>query len=98
MSHLWFSHKHRDSPGSTQGKRTDIHKLALTRAETDVSVLVHRVEGTGETVEAEVARVKGVGGWIEDGRVCDVLAVSRAFGDAMFKGDGLPDLLQFGIE
>jgi len=58
----------------------------------------HRVEGTGETVEAEVARVKGVGGWIEDGRVCDVLAVSRAFGDAMFKGDGLPDLLQFGID
>lgn len=58
----------------------------------------HRVEGGGKTVEAEVARVEGVGGWIEDGRVCDVLAVSRAFGDAMFKGEGLPDLLQYGID
>ena len=49
-------------------------------------------------MDAEVARVQSVGGWIEDGRVCDVLAVSRSFGDAMFKGDGRPDLLQFGIE
>ena len=33
----------------------------------------------------EVARVRGTGGWIYDGRVCNILAVSRAFGDWEFK-------------
>lgn len=32
-----------------------------------------------------------------DGRVCDVLAVSRAFGDAEFKGDGLKQFLSDGV-
>lgn len=41
---------------------------------------------------------QGVGGWVDDGRVCGVLAVSRAFGDAEFKGPGLPSLLLTGIE
>ena len=49
-------------------------------------------------MEAESKRVEAVGGWIEDGRVCDVLAVSRAFGDPHFKGQGLPQLLQYGME
>jgi hypothetical protein len=44
-----------------------------------------------------VARVEGVGGWIADGRVCDVIAVSRAFGDREFKGDGMPAMLQRGV-
>ena len=57
----------------------------------------HRVTGSGPTVEAEVHRVESVGGWIEDGRVCDVIAVSRAFGDAQFKGDGPKDMLQQGV-
>lgn len=43
-------------------------------------------------------RPQGVGGWVDDGRVCGVLAVSRAFGDAEFKGAGLPSLLLTGIE
>ena len=57
----------------------------------------HRVTGSGPTVEAEVHRVESVGGWIEDGRVCDIIAVSRAFGDAQFKGDGPKDMLQQGV-
>ena len=57
----------------------------------------HRVTGSGPTVEAEVHRVEDVGGWIEDGRVCDVIAVSRAFGDREFKGDGAKSMLQRGV-
>eukprot|EP00983_Pelagomonas_calceolata_P025404 797854-Pelagomonas_calceolata.AAC.2 len=39
----------------------------------------------------EVARVKAAGGWVYDGRVCNILAVSRAFGDWEFKvGELLP--------
>lgn len=38
-----------------------------------------------------------VGGWVTNGRVCDVLAVSRAFGDRDFKGDGLEGFLQQGV-
>ncbi|PNW84026.1 hypothetical protein CHLRE_04g218150v5 [Chlamydomonas reinhardtii] len=58
----------------------------------------HRVYGSGADVSAEIERVKSVGGWIDDGRVCGVLAVSRAFGDWEFKGEGLPRLLETGIE
>lgn len=57
----------------------------------------HRVAGGGPTVEAEVARVEAAGGWIADGRVCDVIAVSRAFGDQEFKGAGMPGMLQRGV-
>lgn len=57
----------------------------------------HRVTGSGPTVEAEAHRVEEVGGWIEDGRVCDVIAVSRAFGDREFKGDGATSMLQRGV-
>lgn len=57
-----------------------------------------RVCGRGKTVESEIARVESVGGWISDDRVCDILAVSRAFGDSQFKGPGLQELLAYGIE
>ena len=51
-----------------------------------------------EIAQAEIKRVQDCGGWISrDGRVCDVLAVSRAFGDWEFKGKGLSTLLQAGI-
>lgn len=47
---------------------------------------------------SEMHRVQEAGGWIDDGRVCDILAVSRAFGDCEFKGEGLPIMLKKGVE
>ncbi len=47
---------------------------------------------------AEMERVKAVGGWIEDGRVCDMIAVSRAFGDPDFKGEGMAGMLARGVK
>lgn len=41
--------------------------------------------GFGDHVVEEIERVEAAGGWITDGRVCNVLAVSRAFGDPEFK-------------
>ena len=67
----------------------------------DVKEPIHhrgRLYGKGSAVEAEVARVEAAGGWVSDGRVCDVLAVSRAFGDRQFKGDGLEQLVARGLE
>lgn len=59
----------------------------------------HRVWGKTPGVVAEIERIESVGGWVDDGRVCGVLAVSRAFGDMEFKGQaGLKLLLQKGIE
>jgi serine/threonine protein phosphatase PrpC len=59
----------------------------------------HRVYGKGPVVEAEKARVEAAGGWVADGRVCDVIAVSRAFGDLQFKEEaGRKEMLQFGVE
>lgn len=49
-------------------------------------------------MERETERVESVGGWVGDGRVCDVLAVSRAFGDREFKGSGLKTMLEKGVE
>lgn len=43
-------------------------------------------------------RVLSTGAWVHDGRVCNILAVSRAFGDWEFKGKGLQQLLQGGVE
>eukprot|EP01025_Chloroclados_australasicus_P010621 TRINITY_DN1438_c1_g1_i17.p1 TRINITY_DN1438_c1_g1~~TRINITY_DN1438_c1_g1_i17.p1 ORF type:complete len:412 (+),score=57.97 TRINITY_DN1438_c1_g1_i17:2494-3729(+) len=57
----------------------------------------HRVWGRGSQVQSESQRVEEAGGWIKDGRVCDILAVSRAFGDWEFKGEGLQDLLKYGV-
>ncbi|KAI8474448.1 MAG: phosphatase 2C-like domain-containing protein [Monoraphidium minutum] len=56
----------------------------------------HRVHGVGPDVSEEVARVESTGAWVVDGRVCNVLAVSRAFGDPEFKGVGLKTLLASG--
>jgi serine/threonine protein phosphatase PrpC len=43
------------------------------------------VYGFGDHVLEESERVEAAGGWIVDGRVCNILAVSRAFGDPEFK-------------
>eukprot|EP00803_Ostreobium_quekettii_P009136 evm.model.scf_558EXC.8 EVM.evm.TU.scf_558EXC.8 scf_558EXC:59871-62527(+) len=58
----------------------------------------HRVCGNGTAVQPEIERVKSVGGWVSDGRVCDVLAVSRAFGDWEFKGEGRQHGLAESVE
>lgn len=58
----------------------------------------HRVYGQGQIVESETLRIENSGGWVDDGRVCGILAVSRAFGDADFKGEGLERLLIRGVE
>ncbi|GLC42261.1 hypothetical protein PLESTF_001141700 [Pleodorina starrii] len=71
----------------------------LSRKGTAVTLAhYHRVYGSGPDVSSEIERIKSVGGWVDDGRVCGVLAVSRAFGDWEFKGRGLPRLLETGIE
>ncbi|KAI8475375.1 MAG: phosphatase 2C-like domain-containing protein [Monoraphidium minutum] len=56
----------------------------------------HRVYGYGADVLEEVERIEAAGGWVMDGRVCNVLAVSRAFGDPEFKGEGLKMLMREG--
>jgi protein phosphatase 1A len=71
--------------------------LARGSAVIDLST-EHRVWGKGGVVAAEIDRVVAAGGWIDDGRVCGVLAVSRAFGDPDFKGQGLDNLLIRGVE
>lgn len=58
----------------------------------------HRVHGGGEMVEQELKRIQAAGGWVDDGRVLGVLAVSRAFGDVEFKGDGLNMLMASGVK
>jgi hypothetical protein len=58
----------------------------------------HRAYGKGKIVKSETKRIESVGGWVENGRVCDMLAVTRAFGDAEFKGDAnRARLLQDGV-
>lgn len=76
----------------------DSHAV-LSRAGRAVDLSVeHRVYGRGEVVLRETERVEQAGGWIHDGRVCGLLAVSRAFGDADFKGPGLKRMLQHGVD
>mmetsp|Transcript_15246 Transcript_15246/g.46030 ORF Transcript_15246/g.46030 Transcript_15246/m.46030 type:complete len:410 (+) Transcript_15246:141-1370(+) len=59
----------------------------------------HRVYGDSPVVAKEIARVEEAGGWVADGRVCDVIAVSRAFGDIQFKeAQGRKDMLDQGVE
>mmetsp|Transcript_825 Transcript_825/g.2499 ORF Transcript_825/g.2499 Transcript_825/m.2499 type:complete len:237 (-) Transcript_825:1715-2425(-) len=58
----------------------------------------HRAYGKGKIVKSETKRIESVGGWVKNGRVMDMLAVTRAFGDAEFKGkDNLQALLEQGI-
>lgn len=53
----------------------------------------HRPVGSNKTGRQEMDRVARAGGWSVGGRVCGILAVSRAFGDYEFKG-GRFDLLE----
>lgn len=71
--------------------------MSRTTGPIDLSV-EHRVYGSGDVVQNESKRVEESGGWVDDGRVCGILAVSRAFGDAHFKGKGLETMLKEGIK
>jgi hypothetical protein len=52
----------------------------------------------GKEVKTETQRINATGAWIYDGRVCNILAVSRAFGDWEFKGEGRETLLPRGVQ
>lgn len=56
----------------------------------------HRPYGKSAISVREIDRIKAAGGWINDGRVLGILAVSRAFGDMEFKR-GLEKLLVDGV-
>jgi len=58
----------------------------------------HRVYGRSPSCASEKERVEGGGGWVSDGRVCSILAVSRAFGDRDFKSPRLQHLLEMGVQ
>ena len=58
----------------------------------------HRVYGKSASASSEALRVKEAGGWLDNGRVCGVLAVSRAFGDPGLKRAGLAASLRQGVE
>lgn len=47
---------------------------AGTRPRPDGEAMLH------PALQAEIARIESVGGWVDDGRVCGVLAVSRCAG------------------
>ncbi|CAI7844563.1 unnamed protein product, partial [Closterium sp. NIES-53] len=45
----------------------------------------HKPHGESPIAKAEIKRIEKAGGWVSQGRVCGVIAVSRAFGNANFK-------------
>ena len=50
--------------------------------------------GLGEIAKREAQRIEAAGGWVDDGRICGILAVARGFGDREFKGAGRRVLLK----
>jgi len=58
----------------------------------------HRAFGDSEITWNEIARIEDVGAWVDDGRVLDILGITRAFGDPDFKGEGLHDLKKMCVD
>eukprot|EP00471_Norrisiella_sphaerica_P005776 CAMPEP_0184479940 /NCGR_PEP_ID=MMETSP0113_2-20130426/1463_1 /TAXON_ID=91329 /ORGANISM="Norrisiella sphaerica, Strain BC52" /LENGTH=447 /DNA_ID=CAMNT_0026858117 /DNA_START=379 /DNA_END=1722 /DNA_ORIENTATION=+ len=52
----------------------------------------HRAYGDTDITWNEIERIEQVGAWVDDGRVLDILGITRAFGDPDFKGEGLSEL------
>ncbi|KAH1245580.1 Protein phosphatase 2C 57 [Glycine max] len=57
----------------------------------------HRPIGSSKTSLHEIRRVREAGGWINNGRICGDIAVSRAFGDVRFKTKK-NEMLQKGVQ
>ncbi|KAJ3671206.1 hypothetical protein LUZ60_008632 [Juncus effusus] len=57
----------------------------------------HRPYGNNRVSLAEVKRIRAAGGWINEGRICGEISVSRAFGDMRFKTKK-NEMLRKGVE
>ncbi|XP_057452446.1 protein phosphatase 2C 57 isoform X2 [Lotus japonicus] len=57
----------------------------------------HRPCGSNKTSLQEIKRIREAGGWLNNGRICGDIAVSRAFGDQRFKTKK-NEMLQKGVE
>ncbi|CAN1170663.1 Protein phosphatase 2C 57 [Linum perenne] len=57
----------------------------------------HRPYGSNKSSLQEIRRIREAGGWINNGRICGDIAVSRAFGDMRFKTKKT-EMLQKGVE
>eukprot|EP00467_Chlorarachnion_reptans_P025838 CAMPEP_0114524734 /NCGR_PEP_ID=MMETSP0109-20121206/22025_1 /TAXON_ID=29199 /ORGANISM="Chlorarachnion reptans, Strain CCCM449" /LENGTH=511 /DNA_ID=CAMNT_0001706221 /DNA_START=369 /DNA_END=1901 /DNA_ORIENTATION=+ len=58
----------------------------------------HRAYGDSDITWNEIARIEDTGAWVDDGRVLDILGITRAFGDPDFKGKGLEKLKKTCVE
>ncbi|CAI9086926.1 OLC1v1020862C6 [Oldenlandia corymbosa var. corymbosa] len=60
-------------------------KVLSRSGKAEVLTNSHRPYGRDQTSLQEIRRVREAGGWINNGRICGDIAVSRAFGDMRFK-------------
>ncbi|CAI5533045.1 unnamed protein product [Closterium sp. Naga37s-1] len=57
----------------------------------------HKPSGDSGKAQAEIKRINKAGGWVSQGRVCGVIAVSRAFGNVAFK-TRKEEMMQQGVK
>ncbi|CAI5478364.1 unnamed protein product [Closterium sp. Yama58-4] len=57
----------------------------------------HKPSGDSSKAQAEIKRINKAGGWVSQGRVCGVIAVSRAFGNVAFK-TRKEEMMQQGVK
>eukprot|EP00468_Gymnochlora_sp_CCMP2014_P009325 CAMPEP_0167749854 /NCGR_PEP_ID=MMETSP0110_2-20121227/5651_1 /TAXON_ID=629695 /ORGANISM="Gymnochlora sp., Strain CCMP2014" /LENGTH=337 /DNA_ID=CAMNT_0007635079 /DNA_START=362 /DNA_END=1375 /DNA_ORIENTATION=+ len=58
----------------------------------------HRAYGDTDITWNEICRIEETGAWVDDGRVLDILGITRAFGDPDFKGEGLLGLKRVCVD